>query len=775
MRTYFSLLLSLGFFVSPSSSQLNTAPQSNAQNSPRGVVPLVPHPVAAQDYEQFVPYWTTEGSWHSELQVRNNLRSADLTVTPAIRAADGSEYALDPITIKPQEVQSVDINATLQTIAPQLTGSYGSLVLRYHSQGLLNLYAAVMAHDMGHPLAFHLDAINEVENYDQVSREGVWWLPRYSVQDSLILTNQGKFALDLTLTLFDSSGKSAKQKIALGPRQTGRYSVRQILKQTGLSGTYGGVKIESAAHAGSLDTVHVLYDEEGGFSANLKMFDRDPRARVSERDFARTGTWTLRAPMLALTNPDPAMAFPSGTTLQPQLFVHNTTEHKVTATLQFNWRMESTIGKAFGPALQLQPYETRRIDVGELVDGKTIPKDAHWSAVILKTNGLPDEVMAVAASYDETLRYGAQTPFSDQMTFRWEGGKWEVDRDHDSIVTAGNGGTKPVKAAFTIYYNRGANKYQLEQTLQPDDQMWIDIGDLIRKQVPDKDGKTLPADLTSGSYQFTDLTNKGIGSLFEGKVIYDLRFGHVSYGCASCCAYIGTPWVAPDPLGVILAFQGQLDVQADDGCDSYTSSVLDSFYSWSSANTSVATINTTSALVKGMGVGSASQSSPGDIEIGALDFKKCRVGHYVPQGPANVNPPECFAQLKYRSIVGGEATHTFWYIQLPSGTQYIVDGGPSGNCLPDCGYLHAWVTAGVVPFASSGLPGDSTSVGTWWSAGPTSQALCPGATAIWSFGTYWQQTVTNYVYTGPNSNSFAYGAAEEAGFAATAPPTAVGW
>ena len=495
-----------------------------------------------------------------------------------------------------------------------------------------------MAHDMGHPLAFHLDAINEVENYDQVSREGVWWLPRDSVQDSLILSNQGKYTLDLTLTLFDASGKSSRQKIALGPRQTGRYSVREILKQSGLSGTYGGVKIESAAHAGSLDTVHVLFDEEGGFSANLKMFDRDPKSPVSERDFARTGTWTLRAPMLALTNPDPAMAFPGGTILQPQLFVRNTSEHKVNATLQFNWRTETTTGKTFGPALQLQPYETRRIDVAKLLDG-TIPKDAHWSAVILKTNGLPDEVMAVAASYDKTLRYGAQTPFSDQMTFRWEGGKWEVDRDHDSIVTAGNGGTKPIKAAFTIYYNRGAEKYQLEQTLQPDDQMWIDIGDLIHDQVPDKDGKTLPADLSSGSYQFSDLTNKGIGSLFEGKVIYDLRFGHVSYGCASCCAYLPPVWFAPDPLGVPLAFQNQADVEAHDGCDSADGSVIDSFYSWSSANTSIATINTRSALVTGVAVGSAAQSSPGDIEIGALDFKQCRIGHYVPSGTANVGQP----------------------------------------------------------------------------------------------------------------------------------------
>jgi len=100
--------------------------------------------------------------------------------------------------------------------------------------------------------------------------------------------------------------------------------------------------------------------------------------------------------------------------------------------------------------------------------------------------------MAVAASYDTTLRYGAQTPFSDQLTFQV--GRRHVGNDpyHNSIITAGNGGTKPTQAAFTILYNQGTEKYELEQTLQPDEQMWIDVGRLIREHVADKDGRHFP-------------------------------------------------------------------------------------------------------------------------------------------------------------------------------------------------------------------------------------------------------------------------------------------
>ncbi len=134
----------------------------------------------------------------------------------------------------------------------------------------------------------------------------------------------------------------------------------------------------------------------------------DPRFRfnatLAERDYAHTGIWTLRAPMLALSTPDLALALPPGTALQPQLFIRNTTGKTLTANLRFNRRNATNTGAAPGPSLTLNPYETRRIDVAALQAGGTLPKDANWASVTLTTNGLPDELIAVAASYDQTLQ-----------------------------------------------------------------------------------------------------------------------------------------------------------------------------------------------------------------------------------------------------------------------------------------------------------------------------------------------------------------------------------
>jgi hypothetical protein len=343
------------------------------------------------------------------------------------------------------------------------------------------------------------------------------------------------------------------------------------------------------------------------------MFDHDPNASIEQRDNAKTAAWTLRAPMLALTNPDPAMAFPEGTALEPQLFVRNTTGKPQSASLRFNWKGDTTTGKSQGPSLQLRPYETRRVDVAALQDGAILPKDAHWTSVMITTNSLPDEVMAIAASYDATLQHGAQTPFSDQLSFAWEGGMWEYDAHHNSLMTVGNGGTKPTRAALTLFYNQGTERYDLEQSLQPDEQMWIDIGKLIGQHIPDKTGKLLPADLSSGSYEFRDLGDPFGGTLFEGKVIYEKTYGHVTYGCMICCDD-SAPWLISDPLGIPLLGSSPNGVQTED-CNANILDVSSRFYgNWATANPAIATV-ASNGTHTGVAVGSTTSGTLGLLMI----------------------------------------------------------------------------------------------------------------------------------------------------------------
>jgi hypothetical protein len=71
---------------------------------------------------------------------------------------------------------------------------------------------------------------------------------------------------------------------------------------------------------------------------------------------------------------------------------------------------------------------------------------------------------------------------------------------------------------------------------------------------------TIPA----GSYELQDLTDTGIGNLFEGKITLDKTYGHVAYGCATCCGFGSSPWMYYDPIGVGVGLTNNQDVWDED-------------------------------------------------------------------------------------------------------------------------------------------------------------------------------------------------------------------
>ena len=304
-----------------------------------------------------------------------------------------------------------------------------------------------------------------------------------------------------------------------------------------------------------------------------------------------------------------------------------------------------------------------------------IPTDAKWASVIISAPVKPDEFMAVAASYDKTLRYGAQTPFNDQLESHWEGGKWEVDATHDSIITAGNGGDKPAQAQVTLFFNGGTGKYQIEQTLAPDQQLWLDLGRLIRDRVPDKNGNTLPSDLTSGTYQFRDLTQSPGSSLFEGKVITDKTYGHAAYGCMICCGHgSGFMWI--DPLGVGAGYQQTQTVGAIDNCDGNPYTYGWEYPNWWTGNTSIATAST--QQINGIAAGATGDFANGRINTGdgMTYVQQCPMDNDSPQGDTNVDDftlsgtASTFDGFQGNftiAVTGGTATNYAWSATAPPG------------------------------------------------------------------------------------------------------------
>ena len=154
--------------------------------------------------------------------------------------------------------------------------------------------------------------------------------------------------------------------------------------------------------------------------------------------------------------------------------------------------------------------------------------------------------MPVAVSYDSKQRYGLQSPFTEGTNRMFKGGMWHVDSTHNTLITTGNGGSESTKAQVSLFYNGGKSQYRLEKLLAPGQQLLLDVGQLIRNQVPDSDGNVIPPETMTGSYELRDLDHPAVGLLYEGKLTIDKTYGHASYGCGNCCGLYDTK-LMPNP------------------------------------------------------------------------------------------------------------------------------------------------------------------------------------------------------------------------------------
>lgn len=569
--------------------------------------PRPKHPLPAKpagwkpiQHESYVAYWTLEAGWNTRLEIRNNVPWHDVNVTPVLRTAAGSESPLPAVTVSPNEIKELNLRLLAVAAAPDLLDkptSFGSVALRFNSNDAQNIFSSTIIERTGSPIAFHFDGEASADPTQMAgSVESIWWLPTSTATDYLLLSNSSRNPLNARVILTDSAGGSTQVEIGLGPAQTKRVDIRELTTRSHLQGAQGGVTISMQSGAGSLEASQFVFDDPTGFAVTMKTFETDPSDKPALHN--------IHAPMMALASPDRVLNFPDGTVLNPQLFLRNTSAAPLELSGIMDWRSVDASGQLVMPVLTLNPGELRVLHLSDYQKGGQIPADAHWSTVSFSYFGRPGDLVPIASSYDASGKYGLQTPFSEGMAAHWVGSMWHVDGTRDTLITATNGGIKTTHAAVVLYYDAGQHSYQLQQLLNPGQQLWVDVGQIIEAQLPDKDGNVIPPGTTMGSYALMDLDN-GAGTIYEGKLVLDKAYGHGYYGCATCCAYSKPDGVIWDPSSYTSTVGNGTwnSLFAYNMCYSDWDDVTPSGSGWNSTNSAVATV--ASEYTNLVGAGSA--------------------------------------------------------------------------------------------------------------------------------------------------------------------------
>jgi hypothetical protein len=249
-------------------------------------------------------YWTLEPGWNTDVEMRNNLAFRELTVTPVLRAASGQEVSLAPVTVAAQHVISLDLRNLAQS-QPQIlngAGSFGSVAFRFSGLDSANLFAATIVRREGQPIDFHFDADDAgTPLYTTGGLEGMWWVPAQTSTNYIILSNPSKKTVAGSLILSTTSA-NRRVPLSIGPGQTQRIDLRETLGPSSV-GVMGGLTLSLPGHE-SLSATLIVFDEVTGLTAIMKLFDREPNDESKGH--------ILLAPMMALSQPDPGLAFPSG-------------------------------------------------------------------------------------------------------------------------------------------------------------------------------------------------------------------------------------------------------------------------------------------------------------------------------------------------------------------------------------------------------------------------------------------------------------------------------
>ena len=252
------------------------------------------------------------------------------------------------------------------------------------------------------------------------------------------------------------SGLGRSQALTLAPYETVRLGLRHLVTDLGLRGETGGLRLTVDGSMDALRAAEVLFDETTGFSAMMKVFPRDLADMAAAR--------VLRAPMVALTQPDPALRFPSGTVFNPYLLLRNASGAPLASVLQLSWRSAAVGGVLSAPMNALGAGETRLVNLAKTPG---LPRNATWAAVSISYNGTSGDLVAEAASFDATGRWGVQSPFSEGLAAKWRGSMWQVDSTHDTLLTAVNAGARAARVRVILSYNRGAGSYQIPDRISP--------------------------------------------------------------------------------------------------------------------------------------------------------------------------------------------------------------------------------------------------------------------------------------------------------------------
>ena len=521
--------------------------------------------------------------------------------------ADGTALDLPPVHVPQSGVATVDVNVALAQAPVEVRAhlsTFGSAAIRYRHDWQGAVYATTSILDLPRSLEYSYpfifppgqgkaekgvpasavavrDAAN-AQNY-----EGLWFRRTATSGGFLALANTSESVLGAEVAV---SGLKTPvgRSISLPKHGTALIDLKDFF--AGDDSHVGGITISHSGPPGALQLAGGLQDLTSGYSTNLPI-------SIGKRAHGETGPRQLASAGLMANQQDPLLSFPDGLVFYPYAFFRNISSSDRTLRIAAYY-MDNGHAKMLSlPDLVLRAGQVAELPVHDILASQL---NVEGLNLTFAYNGEWGDIIAATGSTDATTNYvfpvvpQAVSPSGSKTSI-----DWLVSGGFDTMYTVWNPGSEAQDLLATLHFGTAGDVYRLPLHLDPYASAMIDIGELVRTQQLDQDGKTLPQDVGQGSLVLGSAAGAPedlINVVFAGG-IYNPRKATCGQTCETCNGFTG---LGLDPASASLAVGGQQQYRFSFSWFDGTQHDVTNWSNWTSSQPSIAHVQTSGQTDPGL-------------------------------------------------------------------------------------------------------------------------------------------------------------------------------
>jgi hypothetical protein len=517
----------------------------------------------------------------SAVLMLNNKGALPLEVTPTLFSAAGERLDLEPVTIAATSFRHINLREWAARGGPAF--EEGSIQLFHKGRDLI-LGAQIYLTDEARSLSFE-EKLSEITSGEGPTRqEAVWWLPSPRAGVRLALSNATDAPLSVTARFASARpGRQGSATLALGP-----YETRVINPSDYHSGWPHGLGAVTVEHAGGVLLARAMVeDAASGFSTAVQ-FTAPAKGKSSR--FEGAG--------LRLNGP-------AGERLDTVVVARNVGAEPVVVTGRVPYAAaDGRTGVAEIAAVRLGPGELARVDVARALKQARVPARIESAGLAFEHKGAPGSVLMAAHSMSADGNHVYRVPLWDPLGQRSPTGgyPWYVEGGSSTMVYLKNITEREQQYTANVLYDGGVYSFGL-RTVAPGQTVTLDLRALRDGQVPDARGNTIPADVSRGQFKWSlrhtdevayeEDPYEALALIGRSEQTDDARGLSNNYACMNCCSdYFLGGYLVPGNIEVDAGQQVQYTAfEAYQDCYGWIHENEVWGASWSSSNTSVATVS----------------------------------------------------------------------------------------------------------------------------------------------------------------------------------------